>query len=215
MKFYLKSKPKIFCIGFNKTGTTSLEKVLKDFRIKLGNQEEGEMLMNNWFDRDFKTIFKYVKSATAFQDIPFSLPYTFITLEQKFPNAKFILTVRDDAEQWYNSIVKFHSKLWSFDESIPKEHELKNASYRCKGLAYEYIKQVFNTPDEDLYNKSILIKTYNQHNNLVKDYFRAHPKKLIVINTSNRDDYFRLCDFLKRKPLQDNFPWENKTRDIK
>ncbi|WP_179319480.1 sulfotransferase [Winogradskyella helgolandensis] len=215
MTFYLKSKPKIFCIGFNKTGTTTIEKVLKDFKIKLGNQEEAEMLITNWFNRDFKEIFNYVKSATAFQDIPFSLPYTFIALAQKFPNAKFILTIRDNDEQWYNSIVKFHSKLWSSDESAPKVNELKNANYRYKGLAYEYIKQVFNTPDDDLYHKQTLIKTYNNHNNLVKDYFRAHPEKLIVINTSNKADYFRLCDFLKEKPLHDNFPWENKTSDIK
>jgi hypothetical protein len=212
---FKKNKPKIFCIGFNKTGTTTIARVLKDFNIKLGNQPEAEMLMPNWFDRDFKAIINYVKSATAFQDIPFSLPYTFIALEQHFPNAKFILTVRDNDEQWYNSISKFHSKLWSADENPPKFNDLKDASYRYKGLAYEYIKQVFNTPNDDLYNKIILIKTYNNHNNLVKDYFRAHSEKLIVINTSNKADYFRLCDFLKEKPLHDNFPWENKTSDIK
>ncbi|WP_159023046.1 sulfotransferase [Formosa sp. L2A11] len=210
-----KKQNKIFCIGFNKTGTTTIKKVLKDFNIKLGNQKEAEVLLPNWYDRDFKAIFNYVKSATAFQDIPFSLPYTFIALEQEFPNAKFILTVRDNEEQWYNSISKFHSKLWSDGISIPQIEELKNATYRYKGLAYEYIKQVYNTPDEDLYNKSILMKTYNNHNSLVKDYFRAHQEKLIVINTSNKADYFRLCDFLKEKPLHDNFPWENKTSDIK
>ena len=70
---FKKNKPKIFCIGFNKTGTTTIARVLKDFNIKLGNQPEAEMLMPNWFDRDFKAIINYVKSATAFQDIPFSL----------------------------------------------------------------------------------------------------------------------------------------------
>lgn len=207
--------PKIFCIGFNKTGTTTIEKVLNDFNIKLGSQQEAEMLMPNWNIRDFKAIERYVKSATAFQDIPFSLPYTFIALEQKFPNAKFILTVRDDADQWYNSIVKFHSKLWSSGSEVPTVNELKNANYRYKGLAYEYIKQVFNTPDDDLYNKPILTSTYINHNNQVKDYFRSNPEKLIVINTSNKKDYFRLCEFLNEKPIHDNFPWENKTSDIK
>ena len=215
MIFSLKNKPKIFCIGFNKTGTTTIEKVLKDFKIKLGNQEESEMLMPNWYDRDFDDIFNYVKSATAFQDIPFSLPYTFILLEQKYPNAKFILTIRDNDEQWYNSIVKFHSKLWGSAGNPPIFDELKNATYRYKGFAYEYIKQVFNTSDDDLYNKSKLIKVYNSHNEFIKDYFRAHPEKLIVVNTSNKSDYLNLCKFLKKKPLYDNFPWENKTSDIK
>ncbi|WP_225035551.1 sulfotransferase [Winogradskyella sp. SM1960] len=215
MNFYLKNKPKIFCIGFNKTGTTTIAKVLNDFNFGLGNQEDAEVLMPNWCNRDFKTIINYAKSATAFQDIPFSLPYTFIVLEQKFPNAKFVLTVRDNDEQWYNSMVNFHSKLWSDGEKPPGLRELKNATYRYKGLAYDYIKQVFNTPDDDLYNKATLIKKYNDHNSFVKDYFRAQPEKLIVINTSNQKDYFKLCEFLKKEPKHDNFPWENKTSDIK
>lgn len=215
MLFRKKSKQKIFCIGFNKTGTTTIERVLKDFKVTLGSQQEAEILMPNWYRRDFKAIEKYAKSATAFQDIPFSLPYTFIALEQQFPNAKFILSVRDNNEQWYNSIVKFHSKLWSSGTEAPTVHELKNATYCYKGLAYEYIKQVFNTPDDDLYNKAILTNTYNNHNSFVKDYFRSKPEKLIVINTSNKNDYFRLCEFLDEKPLYDNFPWENKTSEIK
>ncbi|SDS83704.1 sulfotransferase [Winogradskyella sediminis] len=211
---FRKNREKIFCIGFNKTGTTTIEKVLKDFNMKLGDQAEAERLMPQWCERDFNSIVNYAKSATAFQDIPFSLPYTFIALDQNFPNAKFILTVRDNDDQWYNSIVKFHTKLWSVGDNPPTVHELKNATYRYKGLAYDYIKHVFNTPDDDMYNKTLLIKKYTAHNDFAIDYFRVKSDKLIVINASKKKDYFRLCNFLKKEPLYDDFPWENKTAEI-
>lgn len=207
-------KSKIFCIGYNKTGTTSVEKILKDFNYNLGDQPKAEMLLSNWYNRDFEAIKKYCKTATAFQDVPFSLPYTYILLNEYFPNSKFILTVRDSPEQWYNSIVKFHSKLWGNEGNIPTDKDLKKANYRYKGLAYEYMKHVYSTPNNDMYNREMLINSYNNHNKAVIDYFKSKPNKLIVINTSNKNDYFRLCEFLNKNPLSDNFPWENKTSEI-
>ena len=79
-----KNKPKIFCIGQNKTGTTTIESVLKSFNYKLGNQVQGELLLDTWYERDFKKIIKFCKTAEAFQDVPFSLPYTFQHLDVAF-----------------------------------------------------------------------------------------------------------------------------------
>ena len=214
MLFRKKSKSKIFCIGFNKTGTTTIEKVLKDFKYRLGDQPQAELLFSNWLNRDFKAIKKYCASAEAFQDVPFSMPYTYILLDQYFPNAKFILTVRDSPEQWYNSTVNFHSKLWGDGKNKLSKEELKNVNYRYKGFPYDFIKEVFNTSDNDIYNKEKFMNLYNQHIVQVKDYFKTSPEKLLIINTSNKDDYFRLCEFLNKKPLSDNFPWENKTSEI-
>lgn len=204
-------KPKVFCIGLNKTGTTTLEKVLKDFNYKFGNQRSGELLFKDWFRRDFKSTIALSKTADAFQDAPFSFPFTFIALDQNFPNAKFILSIRDSPEQWYNSLIKFHSKLWADGINQPTIADLKNAKYRYKGFAYEAHKVIFKTPDEDPYNKEILIDYYNNHNYQVKEYFRSRPEKLLVINVSNDNDYLRLCDFLNKQPLHKTFPWENKT----
>lgn len=208
-------KPKIFCIGLNKTGTTTLEKILKDFNYKLGDQSSGELLFKDWFRRDFKSTIALSKTADAFQDAPFSFPFTFIALDQNFPNAKFILTVRDSSEQWYNSLLKFHSKLWADGINPPTTENLKNAKYRYKGFAYEGLKVIFNTPDADIYNKEILLEYYKNHNYQVMEYFRSRPEKLLVINVSNDNDYLRLCDFLKKEPTHKTFPWENKTAQNK
>ena len=205
-------KDKIFCIGLNKTGTTSVEMVFKSLGYDMGEQSKAELLLKNWYQRDFNSIIKFSKSAEAFQDIPFSLPYTYIFLEQYFPEAKFILTVRDNSDQWYNSITKFHAKLWSKDKSmLPSDEDLKKAKYRYKGWAYEAIHYMFNTSKNEPYDKNVLIKYYETHNYQVQRYFESISEKLLVINVANSNDYLKLCEFLNRKPQGNDFPWENKT----
>ena len=213
MIFNKKNKEKIFCIGLNKTGTTTIEKVLKEFKYKLGNQIKGELLIEDWYKREFAKIIKLCNTADAFQDAPFSLPFTFIKLDQYFTNAKFILTERDSPEQWYNSITKFHSKIWADGENPPDIEQLKNAEYRYKGYAYEVNRMLFNTPENNLYNKEKFIKYYNDHNDFVKEYFRSNPEKLLIINVAIKEDYLRLCEFLEKQPISNNFPWENKTSE--
>ncbi len=206
-----KSKQKIFCIGFGKTGTTTIERVLKDFNFRVGNQEKGELLVFDWYKREFKNIIKLCETADAFQDIPFALPFTYMALDQYFKNAKFILTERDSSEQWYQSLTKFHSKLWAQGDNTPTADELKNANYRYKGFPYQTVKLLYNTPDDDLYNKEMLINVYNNHNAAIKEYFKSRPEQLLVINVSKKEDYYKLCDFLQKTPIRDNFPWANKT----
>lgn len=208
---FRRSKPKVFCIGLNKTGTTTLEVVLKDIGYKMGDQPTAELLFEDWNLRNFAPIIKYCQTADAFQDMPFSLPYTFMALDRAFKGAKFILTIRDSAEQWYDSLVKFHSKLWSDGNAIPTIEELRNASYRYKGFAYEVNRGLFQTPESDPYHKETLIGYYNTHNDMVLDYFKSRPEKLVVINVSKSSDYTKLCQFLDRPVLKSEFPWENKT----
>lgn len=208
------SKNKIFCIGLNKTGTTTIEKVLQEFNFTLGNQSEGEFLIHDWYKRDFKKIIRFCKRADAFQDIPFSLPFTFMFLELYFPKAKFILTIRDDAEQWYNSLTHFHANLWGNGKEIPTITQLKQAKYRYIGFAYDANKMMFNTPIEEPYHKETLINFYSTHNTSVIEYFRSKPHKLLVINVANKTDYLKLCDFVDKEPIGDDFPWENKTNRI-
>ena len=57
-----KNKTKIFCIGLNKTGTTTLESVLKEFGYTLGNQVTAELLLEAWFARDFNQIIAFSKN---------------------------------------------------------------------------------------------------------------------------------------------------------
>jgi hypothetical protein len=207
--------PKIFCIGFNKTGTTSLETALIDLGFNIGNQKQGEALLSNWYQRDFKEIINLSKKATVFQDVPYSLPYTYMPLDMHFKNAKFILTERDNEEQWYNSMVKFHSKLWSDGIKTPTVNQLKDNTYRYKGFAYDYMRFVYGKIVEtNPYQKETLIEVYTNHSKSIKTYFESRPEKLLAINVSNTSDYGKLCKFLNKPQRRQGFPWENKTLNV-
>jgi Sulfotransferase domain len=211
----LKKKEKIFCIGANKTGTTSVEKALKDLGFSLGNIPTAELFFEEYSRRNFNSIIKFCKTADAFQDAPFSFPYTFIPLDIAYPNSKFILTIRDSDEQWYNSLIKFHSKIHSKSGNVPTEEDLKNSTYRYKGFAWDVRQKVFGIKSgQDVYDKKTFLDYYNNHNKLVLDYFKFRDN-LLVINLSNKDSYFNFCKFLNKKPLYAEFPWENKTSEIK
>ena len=202
---------KVFCIGAGKTGTTSVEKALRDLGYRLGDQAKGELLLPAYTQRNFKAIVKFCKTADAFQDVPFCFQHTYMALEQAFPKAKFILTVRDSETQWYQSLVRFHTKLFGEGKRTPTWEDLKKATYRYPGYVAEVRKQVFGIMEnEPPYQEEKLKAYYTTHNASVLDYFK-NKENLLVLNVSEVDAYSRLCAFLDREPLYETFPWENKT----
>lgn len=208
---FKKQNSKIFCIGSGKTGTTSVEKAFKDLGYKVGDQVKGELFIDDYINRNFQPILNFCKTAEAFQDAPFCFKHTFIALDQYFKDAKFILTIRDTEEQWYNSLVNFHTKVHAGGQNIPTVQDLKNAEYRYQGYAWDVRSKVFGFNEhENPYDKDKFISYYNSHNRSVLDYFRFKDN-LLVINLSDESSYERFCKFLNRKPIYDRFPWENQT----
>jgi hypothetical protein len=216
-KRYIKAynKKKIFCIGANKTGTTSLKSAMKELGYSVGNQSRAESLLPAWAQRNFHKIVKYCYSAQFFQDIPFSLPYTYVALDQAFPRSKYILTIRDNTEQWYNSITKSHANLWGRNGNLPTERDLKLAKYNYKGGVWRSFNLIFNTPKSNLYSREDFFKFYENHNKEVIEYFRHRPNDLLILNVAEKGAYRRLCNFLEIEKLESTeFPWKNKTKSI-
>ncbi len=206
-----KNRPKVFCIGANKTGTTSVEKALSDLGFKMGNQNSAQALIEAYKIRDFKKIRDFCKNADAFQDAPFSWHYTGIFMDLYFKKAKFILTIRDDEEQWYKSLTQFHSKILGLDR-LPNSNDLKLAKRSKDRTMWDNFNVRHDISNDDPYNEERLKKYYLDHNRMIIDYFRF-KKNLLVINLSHEDSYSRFCDFLEVKPLYEKFPWENKTNE--
>lgn len=206
-------KTKIFCIGKNKTGTTSIAKALRDLGIIVAPQRPAERLLHDWAKRDFRRIIRFCYTSQAFQDIPFSLPFTFQILDVKFPGSKFILTVRDSSEQWYSSITRFHSKIYGGGK-IPDYNALKNAQYCYPGYALEANQLIIHAPNDDLYNKATMIKHYEFHNQSVMEYFHHRQDDLLVINLAEKGAYAMFCKFIGKPCTRKDFPWENKTENI-
>ena len=203
-------KQKIFCIGRNKTGTTSLKKAMRDLGYIVGNQKKAEKLIECYKTRNFKSIIEFCKTAEFFQDVPFSWPFTFIAVDMAFPGSKFILTVRNDSEQWYNSLTKFHSKRFTHGE-LPTKDDLKNEIYCYKGWAWEVNQMIYDAPENNPYQKDILIQHYEVHNASVISYFKYRPQDFLLLNVAEENSYYKLCKFLDKKPLYTKMPWENKT----
>jgi hypothetical protein len=206
-------KPKVFCIGRNKTGTTSVATAFRELGFTVGIQSLGERLLYDWARRDFRRLFLYCRTAQAFQDVPFSWPFTYQALDQRFPGSKFVLTVRDSPEQWYDSLTRFHAALLG-RHRLPTAADLKAARYVRPGWAYDVWRLVYGTPDDDLYNKERLVTSYLEHNRTVEEYFRHRPEDLFILNVAQPDAYDRLCRFLGKPCPGREFPRENRTADV-
>ncbi|WP_033956629.1 sulfotransferase [Psychroserpens jangbogonensis] len=202
---------KVFCIGNNKTGTTSVAKIFEEVGLAVGRQEPFEFLVNDWYNNNYTEILNDVKyKGVAFQDIPFSLPNTYKVLDKHFPNSKFILTVRDSPEAWYKSLTSFHAKLFG-NGNIPTKEDLQNADYIYKGWMWDVNRMLYNTPEDDIYNEAIVKQQYIDHNDDVIAYFKDKPGQLLVVNLKDKDTLTRILAFLGVKSDLKEIPWENKT----
>ena len=201
---------KVFCVGCNKTGTTSVKAAFNELGYRVGDEVAAKYLTNNWACRNFQPIIDYCHTAEAFQDSPFSFPFTYQALDIAFPNSKFILTVRDTSDQWYQSITRFHAKLWG-DGEIPTREQLQQAVNVYKGRPWEVNRLLFGSPPEQPYKKENLIDFYESHNKCIKEYFRHRPDDLLVLNVSSSSSYGDFCEFLGHPWTEKPFPWSNKT----
>jgi len=204
---------KVFCIGRGKTGTTSLAHAFCELGYTLGEQADAELLLSDWACRDFKRIIEYCSRADAFQDIPFALNDTYQVLDAAFPRSKFILTVRDSSQEWFNSLVQFHSKKFASRKGmLPTEADLQCAEYRYKGFLFDAHRLVYGKVD--MYDREYYMADYEQHNACVMNYFRNRPNDLLLLNVKEKDAYGKLCVFLGKPVVNKPLPWKNKTSDI-
>ncbi len=192
--FLRKNRLKIFCVGANKTGTTSIGEFLKNAGFSLAPQIPAEQLIENWYRRDFREIGRFCKKYDAFQDIPFSLDYTYQYLDQAFPNSKFILSVRSSPEEWLNSYRRFTKKLLGEKTEINRG-TLSELDYNYKGFFLRSLDLIYGetTPpfDEGQY-----ISNYLNHNNSIEAYFRGRPEKLLRLDLTDLNSSRKLCSFL-------------------
>lgn len=211
---YHTKKNKIFCIGHNKTGTTSIEAVLKSFGYKVGLQFEAETFITDWAIRDFRRIIEYCKTADAFQDVPFSLDFTYQTIDRAFPGSKFILSVRNSAEEWYNSLVRFYGKIIGVEANrVPGVDDIKNFYYAGEGWLWRFQKYVYGVNESTLFDKEFYMAYYKKHNAQVIEYFKYRPNDLLVLNVADSSAMKLLCDFLEVKYTGQVMPHLNKSKE--
>lgn len=215
-KVQKRTNNKIFCIGRNKTGTTSLKKAFEREGFILGNQREAEKLGGSFREEEYDALIEYCSKAEVFQDFPFSYPPTYKVMHEVFPEGKFILTIRDSADQWYKSLTSFHTKLFGKNGNLPTVKNLKQAKYVEEGWMWENFNYLYGFSEKDNpYDKEKLINHYEQYNREVIEYFQKYPDQFIVLNLSEESAFKNFCDFIEIESEYKSFPWENKTSEIK
>ena len=211
-------KKKIFCIGSNKTGTSSLRELFLKVGLNVSPQKQQEAYFNDENNlTDDANIVAYIKKYDFFQDVPFSLGNLFVKLDTLFQDSKFILSIRD-ADDWFDSLCNFHLKI--YQRSNPEitsisqvtEQMVKEMSWIEKGYSYKFIKKFFiskiinNKVIYDwnlLYNREHYKKIFNTRNELIISYFLSYDKKkLIILNLKEEKSTDRLFNFLEIKNLK-------------
>jgi hypothetical protein len=200
---------KIFCIGYNKTGTTSLTEFFKQNEYSIAPQIPFEYNLNSYFSKNHSTFVDMIKQDynenTFFQDVPFSLPNFYKVLDTEFENAKFILTVRNDENQWYESLIRYHKQKF---KNLYNPH---NIMYVYQGWVTKILSQAYGSPKYDLYNPIILKNSYLNHIKDVKNFFKNKSDKLLVLNLET-DSVSKLESFLDTSFTIKKFPHINSSK---
>lgn len=213
---------KVFCIGANKTGTSSMEAVFKSLGLAIGPQQEGELAAVPFYKGRFGPLRDFVARHDAFQDAPFSVRTTYAQLDAMFPGSKFILTHRPPGE-WLRSLVNFHLKI--MDErgrDKPSAEAVQNFDYLYPGYLGVMAEVNWLTDvDADLqikrdwsklYDEAHYTTLYQQRNRDIVRHFSERPEDLLVLDVTREKDTRRIVEFLGLpESLVVPMPHENKT----
>lgn len=172
---------KIFCIGANKTGTTSLAAFFRAHGYRCGDQAAGERLYTDRASPDYpERLLELTGTADFFQDLPFSGDDAYTFLAEAYPSAKFILTKRSSAEVWYRSLTDFHAQKFGNGTDPPGAVELQKATYRYPGFMWDANRALYASPPDDPYRKSDLIAWYEGRIETARNFFSGKESFLEI-----------------------------------
>lgn len=178
------ARPKVFCIGFHKTGTTSLYAALRELKFRvsgtIGHHWTAEQLREN----GAQLCIDKAREVDAAEDMPW--PHFFRELDEAFPGAKFILTTREP-NAWFASI----------------DRHFGEAATELNAFAYGRA----HVPARG--NKDHWIETMTRHNGAVRAYFADRPNDLLEMSLADGNGWETLCPFLGVAEPASPFPVKN------
>jgi hypothetical protein len=182
---YVMKNEKVFGIGWAKTGTTTLGSCLEI----LGYSHQGQDLDLVYdVERGYlERIFSVVDLFDVFEDWPWILLYK--ELDQRYPNSKFILTIRD-TDKWWRSY-----------QNHVATRGARSDIGRIRKIIYGF--------EDGLQHRQAYVERYERHNADVLRYFEQRPKDLLVMNWENGDGWPQLCRFLGKPIPKQPLPHAN------
>lgn len=179
-------KTKVFGIGLQKTGTSTLGKVLATLGYKVEEETDYD-LVDSLMVGDKEKIKERVLEYDAFEDNPWPLLYE--DLDRWYPGSKFILTERAE-ENWLKSITKHFGanssefREWYYGNGAPVGSE------------------------------QIYLNKYLSHNREVREYFQGRQVDFLVVDFEKGDGWKKICDFLGEPVPDVDFPHLNKNKTL-
>ena len=176
------TRPKVFGIGFHKTGTTSLAFALRDlgYRVTGPNGVRRPGIA----DEVHELAASLVPKFDAFQDNPW--PILFRQLDRDYPGSKFILTLRPE-EKWIASILRHFA-----EEDTPMREWIYGAGH-----------------GHPAGHEEVYLARYRKHNADVLAHFAERPGDLLVLRLTEGDGWEKLCPFLGEDVPDKLFPHAN------
>lgn len=110
---------KIFCIGYQKTGTTTLGRSLKMLGYKHSSFDHKVYMKYYKEERNIHKILDYTSKFESFDDLPWLKEDMIPILDKSFPNSKFIFLDRDE-EAWKKSLYNWRYRKWGVYPDIEK-----------------------------------------------------------------------------------------------
>lgn len=188
------TRTKVFGIGMFKTGTTSFGEAMHH----LGYRSRYRFLplldnLAGYFDLDPTQFLRFeaqirsqAESFDAFADSPWL--YLYRQLDHWYPDARFVLTVRKDAE----TVARSDLQHW-------ERH----------GLLDHWMKEVGTPPTRQMF-----VDRYERHNDNVVSFFRDKSHRILQVCWEEESNPWRkLCEFVGADVPDRPFPHANRSPD--
>jgi len=183
-------RTRVFCIGWSKTGTTSLTQALRMLGLFSWHWAPWVIGFEHICSHpsEFRLDLSGVGDYTAMSDLPICTLYR--ELDQAFPGSLFILATRP-LERWLSSTTA------DIEDCI-----------RWIGQMDAVERWAYGT---DVVDTAVFERRYLQHREQAADYFAGRPD-LLTIDLSEANPWARLCEFLQLPVPALAFPHLNRRR---
>ena len=137
--------PKVFVIGFNKTGTTSVGKALK--ALGYDHSSFNYFVWRELYKKgDTQSVLRYTSKFESFDDLPWLKEDMIPILDETFPNSKWIYLTREE-DAWKKSYARWSAKMGRVvDEVEGWNMYVKHSEFVCS---------YFSNRDQDFLELSV------------------------------------------------------------
>lgn len=206
---------KVIVAGLSKTGTTTMNAALTMLGYSVYDYTENvywlredykRIFRDGWTTDDFKRMYKDVD---AIVDVPAC--YFWEEIHKAFPEAKIILTMRENEDVWFESmkkqieVIEGNPMLKALEFLSPTQIRAMNDVGYDMGPIIWGIARGSRWRRKVYLNEAMMKLKYRAHNAYVLQ--NAPKDKLLVYQCS--EGWGKLCDFLGVPVPDDEFPHEN------